>query len=201
MKKSGLVLKSVMMLGLLALTANLAVAEERQEDHESLRLMLKTGAEALNTRNIEGLRPILNDPFFITAIDQKTFTDLGQFKSYYEQFFTGEKAPLKSITFNPVADIKTTFITENTGICYGTSGDAYVFKNGQSKQMNTKWTATVVKTSDGWKLANLHLAVNALDNPLLQTLREKMYMIAGAGVVVGLVLSWLIGFMRRKKVA
>ena len=201
MRKSGLALRSVVVFGLLVLTANLAVAEERQEDHDALRLMLKTGAEALNTRNIEALRPILNDPFFITSIDQKTFTDLGQFKSYYEHFFTGDNPPLKSIIFNPVAEIKTTFITENTGICYGTSNDMYVFKNGKSKQMNTKWTATVVKSAGSWKLANLHLAVNALDNPLLQTLREKMYLVAGAGVIVGLVLSFLIGLLRRKKVA
>lgn len=201
MKKSGLALKSVMALGLLILTTNFASAEERQVDHDALRLMLKTGAEALSSRNIDALGPILNDTFFITTIDQKTFSDLGQFKSYYEQFFTGDKAPLKSITFRPVANIKTVFITENAGICYGTSDDTYVFKNGKSKQMNTKWTAMVVKGAEGWKLVNLHLAVNVLDNPLLQGLREKMYMGTGLGVLVGLVLAWLICFFRRKKAA
>ena len=201
MNKSGVALKSVLALGLLILTTNFASAEERQVDHDALRLMLKTGAEALSSRNIDALGPILNDTFFITTIDQKTFSDLEQFKSYYEQFFTGDKAPLKSIAFHPVANIKTVFITENTGICYGTSDDTYVFKSGKSKQMNTKWTAMVVKSTDGWKLVNLHLGVNVLDNPLLQGLHKKLCVFAGAGVVAGLVIAWLLCFFRRKKAA
>ena len=70
--------------------------------------------------------------------------------------------------------------------------------------MKTRWTATVIKDTDGkWRILALHIGTNFLDNPLLTEVEDavKSYMIRGAigGVVVGLILGFLLG--RRRKAA
>ena len=201
MRKIWTFLKCIGILSVLVFTVNFASAQESEKDHDVLRQMLRIGTEALNTGNLDAFKTILNEPFFITTSNQKTFTDLSGFKSYYEELFSGSNAPLKSLNLDPKAEIKTTFITENVGICHGTSNDTFVFKNGKAKKMITKWTATVVKNNDNWKLANLHLAVDAFDNPMLESMRQAVYLAGGIGFVVGLIFLWIIMFFTRKNAA
>ena len=201
MKKMWAFLKCVGILGVLVLTINFAQAQESEKDHAVLRQMLKIGTEALNTGNIDAFKRILNEPFFITTSNQKTFTDLNGFKSYYNDLFSGPNAPLKSLSLDPKAEIKTAFITENVGLCYGISNDTFVFKNGKSKKMLTKWTATVVKNNNDWKLANLHLAIDAFDNPMLKSMQETIYLASGISFFVGLIFLWAVMFFIRKNAA
>ena len=52
--------------------------------------------------------------------------------------------------------------------------------------MKTRWSATVAKDGDAWKLVNVHFSANAFDNPMLDAAKayaQKMAIIAG---VVGL---------------
>ena len=201
MRRMKYFLKCIGILIILVFTVNLASAQERQGDHDVLRRMLKIGTEALNTGNIDAFKGILNEPFFITTSNQKTFTDLNGFKSYYNDLFSGPNAPLKSLSLDPKAEIKTAFITENVGLCYGTSNDTFVFKNGKSKKMLTKWTATVVKNNNDWKLANLHLAIDAFDNPMLKSLQGIIYLASGISFFVGLIFLWAVMFFIRKNAA
>ncbi len=194
-------LKYFGVLAALVFTINIASAQENQKDHDELSRMLKIGTEALNTNNIDAFKLILNEPFFITTSNQKTFTNLDEFKSYYKDLFSGDNAPLNSLSLDPKAEIKTTFITENVGICHGTSNDTFVFKDGKAKKMLTKWTATVVKSNGNWKLANLHLAVDAFNNPMLEALLQKVYLGFGVGFLVGLVFLWVVMFFTRKNAA
>src|SRR5213593_2342318 len=107
-------------IALLVAGAGSARVEERQQDHDELRAMLKTATEALNSKNVDALAPLFYSKVSITTVDQKVFTTLADFKSYFESLYSGEKAPLKSIAFQPAADALTEFIGENIGISHGT---------------------------------------------------------------------------------
>ena len=174
-----------------------AQVEPRHEDHEALRAILKVAGNALNTRDINSLAPVLSEKFIITSVDQQTFTDLAAFNAYFQGFFEGEKPPLKSIEFNPKADALTEFIGENVGLARGTSNDIYHFSSGTAKEMTTRWTATVVKENGAWKLANLHLGVNVLDNPLIKTAKISFYWVGGVSFLIGLVLGFVLRRQRR----
>lgn len=80
-----------------------------------------------------------------------------------------------------------------------TSDGRYTFKDGDVRQMKSRWSAVVQKDGDTWKLASVHFSTNLLDNPVLDAARkavQKTALIAGAiGIAVGLA----IGFLLRRR--
>ena len=185
---------------LLAVTVTGAPAQEREQDHEELRAMLRSVTEAMNSRNFAALTPLFHDKFSITTVDQKLFTSIADFKAYYEGLYQGENAPLKSITFKPEADALTEFIGESVGISHGTSTDTFIFSDGDTRVMTSRWTATVFKENGKWKILNVHIGTNLLDNPVVSALESYIYKAGAgaliAGLIIGFALAW---FLRRKR--
>ena len=65
--------------------ASPAVTEERHDDHEALRALMKKAVEALNTRNFDAIAPSLHKNFTIVTVDNRKFTGLDEFKYLLEQ--------------------------------------------------------------------------------------------------------------------
>jgi hypothetical protein len=184
------------------LIASSAFAQQREQDHEELRAMLKTATEAMNTRNFDALVPLFHNTFSITTVDQKLFTNLAEFKAYYESLYNGENAPLKSIVFKPEADALTEFVGENIGLSHGTSTDTYNFSDGDTRVMASRWTATVIKDNGKWKIVNLHIGANLFDNPVVSAVKSYAYKAGiGAGLgglIVGFAVAWMLKGKRRR---
>ncbi len=86
----------------------------------------------------------------------------------------------------------------------GSGVEDYILADGRKFRMNTRWTATVIKDTDGkWKILTLHLGTNFLDNPILAKAEASLMTFAGAGLVLGTLIGCLVMFMlgRRKKTA
>jgi|SRR5262245_2607932 len=175
-------------------------AQERKQDHDELRAMLKTVTEAMNARDIEAMAPLFNNKFSITTVDQQTFTNLTDFKAYFNGLFAGPRATLKSITFNPTADALTEFVGEEIGFCRGASTDTYVFADGETRVMTSRWTANLYKDNGKWKILSVHIGVNLLDNPVVTALKRWLYKVGIGASVAGLLLGFgLERLMRRKQ--
>ncbi len=175
-------------------------AQDREKDHEELRALLRTAKEAVNAKNYDALKPLLHEKVSITTIDQKLLTGFDEFKKEFTALFTGDNAPLKSITFNPEADALTEFVGDNIGLSHGTSTDTYVFSDGDTRTMKSRWTATLIKDNGKWKILNLHIGANILDNPVTEAAKgyvSKVGIGAGlGGLVLGFLVAW---FLRRRK--
>jgi ketosteroid isomerase-like protein len=172
----------------------------READHEELRALLRTAKEAVNAKNFDALKPLFHEKFSITTVDQKLYTNFDDFKAHFATLFNGANAPLKSITFNPEADALTEFVGDNLGLSHGTSTDTYVFADGDQRAMTSRWTATLIKDNGKWKILNLHIGANILDNPVTAAAKSYLYKVgAGAGLgglLFGFILAWV---MRGKK--
>ncbi|MBI3650084.1 MAG: DUF4440 domain-containing protein [Acidobacteria bacterium] len=168
----------------------------REQDHEELRALLRTAKEAVNAKNFDALKPLFHEPFSITTVDQKVFTNFDDFKAHFATLLTGANAPLKSIVFNPEADALTEFVGDNIGLSHGTSTDTYNFSDGDTRTMTSRWTATVIKERGKWKILNLHLGANILDNPVTAAAKSyvtKVGVGAGlGGLLLGFILAWVM---------
>ena len=194
--------KCLLLCFIMALVAASAQAEDRQQDHDELRQMLKTATDAMNSKNLDALAPLFYNKFSITTVDQKLFTNLADFKAYYEGLYSGDNAPLKSIMFKPEANALTEFIGDNIGLSHGTSTDTYTFSDGDTRVMTSRWTATVFKDNGKWKILNLHIGADLLANPVVATLKSYVYKAGiGAGLgglIVGFALAWMLRGRRRR---
>src|SRR5262245_13527522 len=64
-------------------------AEERHEDHEALRALLKQSVGALNSGNIESLRAFAIPNVLVTTAEQHRSKNFDEFKNYYDGLFKG----------------------------------------------------------------------------------------------------------------
>src|SRR5262249_58445285 len=162
-----------------------------------LRAMLKTVTEAMNSRNIDAMAPLFHNKFSITTVDQQVFTNLNDFKTYYNGLFTGEKAPLKSITFNPTSDALTAFVSADIRFVHGASTDTYAFADGDTRVMTSHWTATLYKDNGKWKIINVHIGANPFENPVVTALKSWVYKVGVGAGIAGLLLGFVFARLTR----
>lgn len=172
-------------------------AEDRHADHEALRALLKQSVEALNSGNIESLRAFVTPDVLVTTVEQQRSGGFDEFKRYYDGQFNAPNATLSTISFQPVADEVTKFISPNVGVVSGTSTDTYKFKDGDVREMSSRWTSTVIKDGAQWKIAAIHFGVNFLQNPVVGAMQSFILKVAvlcaAAGVILGAIMARKFG--------
>lgn len=164
-------------------------------DHEQLRALLRTATDALNRRDFAALAPMFSDHCDITTVDGRSFTTLAAFKSYVDDLYATRIA---KIEFHPVADALTTFLDADTGVCVGSSTDTYTFRNGDSRTMTSRWTATVHRQNGQWKVAALHMSANILDNPVLDATKKTARLATGGAAVIGVIAGYIIRMLVKR---
>jgi ketosteroid isomerase-like protein len=165
---------------------------DAQADHDALRKLRTEATTALNANNFDQLSPLLDKNFTIITVDNHKFSNLADFKSYWEKLFSGDKAVLKSIEVDPKADALTEFLSPDVGIVYGTSADTYHFTDGDTRKMDNRWSAVVRKNSNEWKIVSIHFSANIFDNPVLTQAKKCAYWYGIAGIILGFVICMLV---------
>ncbi len=195
-------MKRLLIILLLLFSGSALAAESngREEDHQQLRQLLEQASEAINRQDTVKLRSLLATEFVLTMVNQERMTEAAQLDHFFEQFFVGENAPLKSISVTPEADAPSRFVGDDVAVAYGHSDDIYVLKTGGEIMIPALWTATLVRQEDGWKIRAFHAGVNLLDNPVLAAAQQTLWQMAAAGAVAGaLLMLLLVRLLRRKR--
>lgn len=194
----------ILCLALLALSPLAHGAPPTDEAiHQELRNLLRGVEEAVNSGKYADLGSFFTDQPRITTINQEVISSRTDLEGYFNRWF-GPGGYLKSLKMGLEADALTELSSDKTwGVVRGTGTEDYVLSDSRSFPMKTRWTATVVKTSDGaWRILSIHIGTNFLDNPILAQAESSLKMFAGGGLLVGLLLgvgvSALVRRLRRK---
>ena len=65
--------------------------------------------------------------------------------------------------------------------------------------MTSRWTATLIRDNGKWKILNLHIGTNLLDNPVTEAAKSYVSKVGIGAGLGGLVLGFLIAWFLRKK--
>jgi len=186
----------------LASTSAIPAEEADQAIHEELRALLQGMQQAINAEKYSELEPYFHENLRVTTINQEIISERSEITDYFERWF-GDDGYLATLEISLTADDTTELYGDKSfGIVRGTGDEKYVLSDGRAFDMVTRWTATVIKDTDGqWRILALHIGTNFLDNPLLSVAESALMTFALGGALAGLVLGWLITFfyMRRRK--
>ena len=98
-----------------------------------------------------------------------------------------------------MADALTEFVGEEIGLSRGASTDTYVFTDGETRVMTSRWTATLYKDNGKWKILNVHIGASIFDNPVVTAIKSWIYK-AGVGAgIAGLLLGFGLARLTRRK--
>ena len=170
--------------------------------HQELRGILATLQSSINDGKYDAMLPILSRDIRATPINQEVLSSHEEVSAYFKKWF-GPGGYLKKLDMKLDADALTELSADKTwGLVRGSGLERYTLADGRKYDMKTRWTATVVKDSDGkWRLRTIHIGTNFLDNPILAEAESWIVKMATAGALGGLILGAVLGFVfgRRKK--
>ena len=194
--------KTILTALLLIVAPVLAAQEADQEIHEELRGLLSGIETAINAEKYGDLAQYFHEELRITTINQEVMSSRDDIEPYFD-FWFGEGGYLKKLDMKLEADALTEFYADKTiGIVRGSGEEDYVLSDTRFFPMKTRWTATVIKDTDGkWRILALHIGTNFLDNPILSMAENSVKNAGIGGAVVGLLVGLLLGFLlwRRKR--
>ncbi len=186
----------VLLLG----TPALAAEEPDHAIHEELRGLLRGIEQAINSEKYGDLGQYFHEKLRITTINQELISSRPEIETYFNRWF-GPGGYLKSLKMSLEADALTELYGDNTfGVVRGSGKEDYQLSDDRYFPMETRWTATVVKDTDGkWRILALHIGTNFLDNPVLAAAESSVKYFAAGGLAVGLLLGILISFVWRRR--
>ena len=179
-----------------------AQQEPDHEIHQELRGILTTVQEAINSGNYAAMLPVVSEDLRATTITQELIQGRKGVVPYFTKWF-GPGGYLKKLDMELSADDLTELSADKSwGIVVGTATEGYTLSDGRRFPMKSRWTATVVKESDGrWRLRAIHFGTNFLENPIRTETENAAKRYTVMGVVGGLLLGLGLGFVvgRRKR--
>ncbi|WP_078119791.1 DUF4440 domain-containing protein [Thiosocius teredinicola] len=164
----------MVLLILLSFGATAATDTGTEEDHRQLRELLTMAQTAVNNDQPSLLQSHLHKDYVITVMNQEVLTDGRTVEQLFYDWFKKPDAVLKSMHVEPQATIKTNIYEGKFGICHGTSTDTYELADGRTFAFDSKWTASMIKEGDDWKLVALHVGVDPINNPLIDGYRSGL---------------------------
>lgn len=174
--------------------------------HQELRELRGRMQAAMNSKDIDALLTGVTDDVVFSTMNGDVVRGKDGIREYFGKMMTGPDAMVKDVKTNFEADDLTLLYggslgePEDAGVAFGRSKDSYTLKDGTEFQVEPRWTATMVREPDGWKVASFHYSVSMFNNPVLDKLTGSIKKLGGGALVVGLLLGMLIGYLlgRRK---
>lgn len=192
----------VLVILLLASLCSFGVnADQYDADRHQMKLMLDDIREKLNHPDqLQAIVPYFDDNAIVTFYDARTVIGPDGLKNYIQKMVTGSNPVLKSYKVYGSEITPATVYSNNTATAYGWIKNNFEFVTGESIDVEGRWTATLIKESDHWKIVTLQFTANLFDNPLLNAIEHKLIYIAVITLVVGLLSGYFLTrlFFRRR---
>jgi hypothetical protein len=168
--------------------------------HEELRALLKKLETSINSGKYEEMESCFVEKVRATTINQEVLSSRSEIPGYFKKWF-GPGGYLKKLQMTLNADGLTELNAEKTfGTVRGSGQEDYTLADGRFFPMKTRWTATVVKDTDGvWRILSIHIGTNFLDNPILAKAESSLGYAAGGGLLAGILLTAGIAFVVVRK--
>lgn len=192
--------KIIFLLLILTGPGAFAATEPDHAIHQELRALLQGIQKAVNEERYNDLAPFFHENMRVTTINQEIMSSREEIGKYFKRWF-GPDGYLKKVDMQLTADATTEFYGDKSfGIVRGSGTEDYVLSDTRKYAMNTRWTATVIKDTDGkWRILALHIGTNFLDNPILAEAGNVAKYFAVGGLLAGIVLMFVINLIRGRK--
>jgi len=173
-------------------------AAEESALHDELRQLRQSMVEALNRGDVEEVLKHLHRNVVFTAMNAEVCRGPEQVRAYFDRMMKGPDRVVASIHVDPQADALSDIYGGQVAVAYGSSRDEYRLTNGQTMQVNARWTSSLVREGGRWLITSFQSSANVFDNPVLARVKAAVYKTGGIAAILGLAIGGLFGRLRRK---
>jgi ketosteroid isomerase-like protein len=192
---------ALLVAGMLAATAGAGLAQPVEDPaHAELRALRDSLVDAVNKKDVEALLRQLHPDVVVTWQNAEVSRKPEGVRAYLARMLQGSDRMVDDFTTSVAVDELTILHGGDTGISFGSSRDHFKLRSGQSFDLNSRWSATVVRHDGRWVVGAFHASVNLFDNPLLVGSQRLALGGSIGALIVGTVLGYLMGRRRGRRV-
>ena len=162
--------------------------------HNELRALNKRVVDAFNKRDVNAIIKELDEKVVFTTMNSDVVRGRDKIKGYFDKMMTGDKRVVDSVQISFRPDALTELYFNNTGVVTGDSIGKFKLTSGLNFTVKARWTATLVKQGNAWKVAGFHYSTNMFDNPILDDITNTYLII---GIVAALLMLFIGIFVGR----
>jgi ketosteroid isomerase-like protein len=162
--------------------------------HQELRELRNQISDAIVQRDVDKIFSMTTDDIVFTAMDNVPLHGVKEARAYYDKMMHGSESIVTDmkISFEPDS-LSTLYDDGHVAISSGNSTAFFKLRAGLEFSAPLRWTATLVREHEKWKIASAHFSANMFDNPIEKTAEKNIWLIVGAVLVLGLLLGFVAG--------
>lgn len=176
--------------------------------HEELREVKKGMEEAFNKKDLDALLKYVHKDAVVTWQNGEVSrghageTKVGHkgIKEYYDRMLSGDKSILSKVEAKPDLEEFSILYGDppTTAVAYGKLKDKYYLRDGTTIDMDSRFSATLVKEDGKWLIVSFHGSADVFNNAVMKmAITKVMWITAGAvglgALLVGLIVGRLMG--------
>lgn len=164
---------------------NTETESSEEADREQLRLLREALTEAVIAGDVEKQIEYVHADVVTVWQNNQIARGHDGLREFMGEISSGDENIFQGYTERPTSDEVRILPGGNTAIAYGKSVPHYKWL-GIEFDLENRWTATLLKSDDQWKIAAYHVSGNIVDNPVLTAAKNSVYWVAGIALVIGL---------------
>ena len=164
----------------------------------AINLLRSELVDAFNKADVDRLLSHLDPDCVITWQNGEVCRGPVAVKAYYDRMMAGPNHVVAKLSCNPVVDDR--HVYGDWAVSWGQMNDHFELTDGSKLDLNSRFTATIVRRGPAWKVASFHVSTNAFANPILRMAAKK----GGSrgfifGIVPGLIIGLFLGVRRGRR--
>src|SRR4051812_98418 len=127
--------------------------------------------DSFNKGDLDRVLSHLDPDVVITWQNGEVCRGPGEVRAYYDKMMKGPDRRVDKVSADPKVDDR--HVYGDWAVSWGSMNDTFVLTDGSKLAFNSRFTATIAKRGDVWKVTSFHVSVNAFDNPILGYAAKK----------------------------
>lgn len=166
------------------------------EDRKQLLQIFSEIEKGINEQNIERMVAQMDQNATVIWLNAEASRGHDEIKAYYRRMVGSGDAILKKYTTTAKVAAPARFFGD-IAVADGTMIDDFLPIKRDAFKLNSNWSVTCVKRDGQWKVVHLHLSANVFNNNLLDEVKQMIWYAAGGGLLAGLLLMFVVGWLMR----
>ena len=180
------------------------IDEKTRLDNETIRNIFTSFAVAINSQNNSKLMSVAREQLIVIGSNQELISGKKTVEDYFPRIVGGKNYRFEraGFTIEPGAVVEISNSGDMAKV-YGRGTEKYKL-NSIEHTVSTRWSATVVKEGEEWKVASFHSGINFADNSVLTAFEEFGWKVGIAAGLISLLIGFILGLavmaiVKRKK--
>jgi ketosteroid isomerase-like protein len=183
--------------------ACLAVGPPPKEPPEerALRAVRQAVLDAFEQGDIDGVLKHLHPNVVVTLPNSETVRGHEGVRRLYEKMMAGDNRVVVRLTTHLTVDGRSAFYADKqTAVSSGGMENHFELSDGKSYKLESRWTSTLLKEKEGWRVVAFQAGGNVFDNGVMTSVLRTTVLWTGLGAVtVGALLGAFGSSMFRRK--